>query len=1074
MPTFTVTSSTESGPGLTLRSAVSMAQNGDTIIFGLPVGTTINLTLGTITITKAISITSGYTYTNVASGPTPNIILGGNTGDIFIVPTSSTANNTQPLKITGLRFRPKNARGMNISMGKTTIIEGCYFEKCIPISGNGGGILANGVKLTISKTYFDTCEAVNGGGLYSVNGSTAVGSITDTNFTNNKTTANGGGSYTAYIDYNNCIFNKNVAVSGGGLVIPSGVNTLTKITMNENEISQTGGGVYAFTSTCTCNELIINEGEALTGGAFSALTSNITINTAKFTENKAKNNGGALYAVDSNVNVNKLTSATNTSGLDGGHIFVSNSDLTLVDSNISKGDGDNGGGLYAKNKTVSVTGTTFTNIVGKKSGGAVYTTDTEVKIDNCKITNNKSDIHGGGVALLGDTTQVKVSITNSTIDSNIGKNSGGGVYTFNTKATITDTQITNNETNNNNGGGIYMEKNAKSTIDKCVISTNKIDNSDGGGVYITSSSLLGFSNNTIQKNIAANGGGLYWNQSTIGGVLTSPLFIDNIFDSNSADKNHGGAIYVANTAPLYTGGNKFTNNNAKRDGGGVYGTVAIGELGIVKSTFVANTCTDNGGGIYFTNSGVLTAESCEFTGNKSNRGSVIYHENSSKTNITRCRMNNNVTGVNLDGSISIRTTSTATDVTINECVMELETGSAIYAIRTANNLKLIINRTSISNCASQSEGTVHIETTSASLISDIANSLINNNKSTLSTGVYYSGSGNVARLFNSTISGNISSNGSHALQNLIGSGNVTAYGLTIARNGSGLNTALFTVSGTSNLKFANTIIAANFSKDIALGPISLTSGNNLIGDGTGSSFINGVNGNIVGNIITPVNPGLNSLANNGGFTFTMSLTLGSPAINKGNNSYTTISTGGAYGAFDQRDTTPYNRIFDAIVDIGAYELQVVACYLADSMVLTKIGEEEPIEIPVSEVISGVHQVFDTQNEKFVPVRMNAVMEKNTTVYKIIKKDLLGENIPNKDLRITSGHRVIYMGVPTKVRRIPGAKRCRCAPVDIYTICTDEKIPILINGMGVMTYSIEEWYAYSSLKCIVYHDNKADN
>ena len=61
-------------------------------------------------------------------------------------------------------------------------------------------------------------------------------------------------------------------------------------------------------------------------------------------------------------------------------------------------------------------------------------------------------------------------------------------------------------------------------------------------------------------------------------------------------------------------------------------------------------------------------------------------------------------------------------------------------------------------------------------------------------------------------------------------------------------------------------------------------GHNLIGDGTGGTgFTNGVNGDIVGTSVNPIDPKLGPLKNNGGRTKTHALLAGSPAIDAGDN-----------------------------------------------------------------------------------------------------------------------------------------------------------------------------------------------
>ena len=127
------------------------------------------------------------------------------------------------------------------------------------------------------------------------------------------------------------------------------------------------------------------------------------------------------------------------------------------------------------------------------------------------------------------------------------------------------------------------------------------------------------------------------------------------------------------------------------------------------------------------------------------------------------------------------------------------------------------------------------------------------------------------------------------------------------------------ISNTSSVPslLANTIVAANFGKDIT-GAINSSSSHNLIGVDTNlSGIINGSNGNLIGTAAMPINPLLGALQANGGPTATMALLPGSPAINAGDNSLIPVGV-----TTDQRGTG-YARIDNGIVDIGAYELASV-------------------------------------------------------------------------------------------------------------------------------------------------------
>jgi len=137
----------------------------------------------------------------------------------------------------------------------------------------------------------------------------------------------------------------------------------------------------------------------------------------------------------------------------------------------------------------------------------------------------------------------------------------------------------------------------------------------------------------------------------------------------------------------------------------------------------------------------------------------------------------------------------------------------------------------------------------------------------------------------------------------------------------------------STVNVRNTIIAGNsFSNGAPDMFGSFTSqGNNLIGksDG-GSGFTNGVNGDKVGTIATPLDPLLGALMNNGGPTFTHGLLYNSPAVDAGNDCVALVThcsdanisqlTTDQRGAGFPRQADG-DLVAGAHVDIGAYERQ---------------------------------------------------------------------------------------------------------------------------------------------------------
>ncbi|MCA9061483.1 MAG: hypothetical protein KDA96_00410, partial [Planctomycetaceae bacterium] len=112
------------------------------------------------------------------------------------------------------------------------------------------------------------------------------------------------------------------------------------------------------------------------------------------------------------------------------------------------------------------------------------------------------------------------------------------------------------------------------------------------------------------------------------------------------------------------------------------------------------------------------------------------------------------------------------------------------------------------------------------------------------------------------------------------------------------------------IHMGNSIVARNSSPDSAdlETPSLISDGYNLIGDGTGSALVDGVNQDQVGTTTAPVNPLLGRLRLLKGSTPVHGLLPGSPAIENSNPTKAP--------RFDQRGVS---RPVDALPDIGAFE-----------------------------------------------------------------------------------------------------------------------------------------------------------
>ncbi|MBX3036343.1 MAG: right-handed parallel beta-helix repeat-containing protein [Anaerolineales bacterium] len=329
---------------------------------------------------------------------------------------------------------------------------------------------------------------------------------------------------------------------------------------------------------------------------------------------------------------------------------------------------------------------------------------------------------------------------------------------------------------------------------------------------------------------------------------------DSEFHFNSGKQ--GGAI--RNSGNLYVEDSVFTNNTAQE--GGAIANAINGTTTISNSTFTSNSTTGNGGAIY-NSEGTVHITQSTFTSNSANYGGAI-----------------------IAGSFP---NGPNTTTTISESVISNNSANYGGGIEFDSGTSMTIDKTTISgNTAPAGGGIVNV---SGNLLT-ITNSTVANNTSTQSpqpSGVLSLHS--PVTIKNSTFTGN--NHTSVGIQ-----GHAIISNTTIAGN-SGYGLEVYTYS----LSITNSILANNGNFDCAIqwGATVNTNQNNLIETNSGC-----------GTSASTSDPLLGPLADNGGLTQTMALSVDSPAINAGNNT-TCEST-------DQRGIS---RPQDVNCDMGAYEVE---------------------------------------------------------------------------------------------------------------------------------------------------------
>src|SRR6266498_1181347 len=381
--------------------------------------------------------------------------------------------------------------------------------------------------------------------------------------------------------------------------------------------------------------------------------------------------------------------------------------------------------------------------------------------------------------------------------------------------------------------------------------------SGGSGGGIRNRGTLNITNSTFSGNSASYGGGIYNGYGTLN-------ITNSTFSGNSADS--GGGIYIA-YGTVTVMDSTFDGDNAGYGGGG--GINNEDTLTVNDSTFSDNSATNGalpsgGGGIR--NSGILTVMNSSFSGN-----TVIGEELNDKDGLGGGIWNDgtlNVTGSTFDGN-----TAEGASGPYAGDGDRAGLGGAIYA--DAGTVS-IANSTFTENQAKSGDNTSSCTTCP---FSDAGG------------GAIYMASGSGHSIINSTLSGNLVTQGANT--------KITA------PTHSG---ALFVGTG-STVDLKNSILANSLAPggDCFSNSATVNQTSNLIENQFNSSC---------GAPALTSDPLLDALADNGGPTKTVALQAGSPAIDAGDD---VTCTATPVNNLDQREVT---RPQGAHCDIGAYEVEV--------------------------------------------------------------------------------------------------------------------------------------------------------
>ena len=292
---------------------------------------------------------------------------------------------------------------------------------------------------------------------------------------------------------------------------------------------------------------------------------------------------------------------------------------------LTKGNADKGGAVLVETCRVF----TAHNVTVKdckatgSGGGAVYVeNDGEFTAYDLNISGCKADGSGGAIFTENNTT---VTVSNGKLSSCTAGGNGGAIVNGGA-LNISSITFESNEANGSNsyGGAIYSDGTSSVTASGCTFGGtegNKAQNGGAAAIVGNSENAVVFTSCIFQKNTAegSHGGAIFAERAiTVKGTSSNKTKI--LSNKIGGASGKGGGIY--SSAKLYIEYAEISGNTVTGgSGGGIYST---GILNIINSTiggtgaYSGNTANDNGGGIYADAKSVCTIKDSDIVGNTAN------------------------------------------------------------------------------------------------------------------------------------------------------------------------------------------------------------------------------------------------------------------------------------------------------------------------------------------------------------------------------------------------------------------------------------------------------------------------
>lgn len=326
-------------------------------------------------------------------------------------------------------------------------------------------------------------------------------------------TGNGGAIFVrgGRVTLNNSLLTDNFADAGGAIENRGGTLTLSNTTLRSNEtfgypFGRSGGGIHGYGTLVMDHSVVENNRSDLGGGGIL--------------------HAGRLVMRNSTIRGNFTGHYFDFSDLEGdGGGLAGTGDWVIDSSVIVDNSGYEGGGIHHGSGDIAISNSTVSGNTGRVLGGGILNTIGSMTIDKSLVSNNTtvSATWSGSGAGIFNTRGGTLSITNSTVSSNIGHRSygyGGGIAN-DASLTLTNSTVVNNSARSY--GGIAIEgSSATVTVMNSIVANNF------AGLSLQNCGA-------VPSTAAIDDGGNNFSDDTTCGAGFSPIIPDVEFDTQLQD-----------------------------------------------------------------------------------------------------------------------------------------------------------------------------------------------------------------------------------------------------------------------------------------------------------------------------------------------------------------------------------------------------------------------------------------------------------------------------------------------------------------------------------------------------------